>query len=370
MDDPWILCVDDEERVLDGIEVTLADVHDVTVASSGAEALDLLDRRAGCGLVISDMRMPNMSGAELLANVRERQPDTSRILLTGHTDLAGAARAVNEGHIFRLLTKPCPPDQLLNAVADGLQQYRLRIGERELLEGTLNGTVQLLVDVLAVAAPAAFERAAVMRQLVAQAAQRLGWGAGWELELAAQLVRLGWIAIPSEVVERYLAGQPLSPDQERLIEEAPGQAARLVARIPRLEPVAALILEAANPGDGTEAAALLRAALDVDLHLVRGRNVAGAIRGLTGRHQPRLLQAMSGFRFERHEVVANLALDELRAGIVVDEDVVTLDDKVLIRADTELTQVLVQRLRNFHATVGIREPVRVRLAREESGSPI
>src|SRR3984885_1383580 len=120
-----VLFVDDEPNVLEGIQRTLRKQVELQTASSGAEALRLIAETGPFALVISDMRMPAMNGAQFLAKVREQEPDTVRMILSGHADLDATIAAVNEGHIYRFLSKPCPSDMLLGAVEDGLNQYRL-----------------------------------------------------------------------------------------------------------------------------------------------------------------------------------------------------------------------------------------------------
>jgi DNA-binding NtrC family response regulator len=111
-----ILCVDDEPRVLDGLKLTLRRGFTVTTATSGAEGLARLKEMDGATVVISDMRMPVMDGADFLARVRTHWPDATRLLLTGETGRDAAVAAVNEGQVFRFLTKPCAPDKLVAAV--------------------------------------------------------------------------------------------------------------------------------------------------------------------------------------------------------------------------------------------------------------
>lgn len=113
---PRILCVDDEPNVLTGLQRQLRGRFEVLVATSGREGLALLDRAGGLAVVVSDMRMPEMDGAKFLRLVRERAADTVRILLTGYGDLESMAAAVNDGNIFRLLTKPCATETLLAAI--------------------------------------------------------------------------------------------------------------------------------------------------------------------------------------------------------------------------------------------------------------
>ena len=156
---PRVLCVDDEPQVLDGLTLNLRRDFEVVTASSGADALAEIAARGPFAVIISDMRMPRMDGAQFLRRAREIAPDSVRMLLTGQTDLASAIAVVNEGQIFRFLTKPCAPDQLIAMVRAAVDQHRLLTSERELLERTLHGSIEALTDLLAVAHPVAFGRA-------------------------------------------------------------------------------------------------------------------------------------------------------------------------------------------------------------------
>src|SRR5437899_3262389 len=88
----------------------------IDTAQNGAEALAAVCHQGPYTIVISDMHMPEMTGIELLRRVREISPDSIRMILTGDADVRTAAKAVNEGSIFRFLTKPCQPDTLIKAV--------------------------------------------------------------------------------------------------------------------------------------------------------------------------------------------------------------------------------------------------------------
>ena len=109
-----VLFVDDEPNVLDSIRRQLRKSCEILTATSGVEALALLKDTGPVALVISDMRMPGMSGAELLAKIRDLYPDTVRMILSGQADLESTISAVNEGHVFRFLTKPCVSPQVLH----------------------------------------------------------------------------------------------------------------------------------------------------------------------------------------------------------------------------------------------------------------
>lgn len=127
---PRLLLVDDERLVLDGLALHLCRKYDVVVRTSGAAALEALDAGDPFTAVISDLRMPRMDGVELLAEVRNRAPDTTRVLLTGYADVTSAIAAVNEAGVHRFLTKPCPPAQLARALEEALASSAAARGEK------------------------------------------------------------------------------------------------------------------------------------------------------------------------------------------------------------------------------------------------
>src|SRR5690242_13315710 len=104
---PRVLFVDDEPDLLAAIVRNLRSEHfDVATAPGGAAALDMLRNQGPFAVLVSDLRMPEMDGVTLLQNARKLFPDTVRVLFTGQPDMERAIAAVNEGEIFRFMTKP------------------------------------------------------------------------------------------------------------------------------------------------------------------------------------------------------------------------------------------------------------------------
>jgi DNA-binding NtrC family response regulator len=151
MNEKILFFVDDEPAVIDGYRRTLHQEFHPETANNGQDALAALKSNGPYAVVISDMRMPCMDGVTLLSRVRDLSPTTVRVILTGHADLQSAMNAVNEGHIFRFLTKPCESDVLKKTLTTCLVQYRLITAEKELLENTLMGAIKVLTDVLSLA---------------------------------------------------------------------------------------------------------------------------------------------------------------------------------------------------------------------------
>jgi two-component system probable response regulator PhcQ len=115
-----ILIVDDQALVLGVLkEILSRGPYSVYAAQSAEQALEIMAREA-VDVVISDERMPGMRGSEFLTIIRNRYPDTVRIIITGHASLESTIRAINEGEIYRLLTKPVTGEDLHAAVKDAL----------------------------------------------------------------------------------------------------------------------------------------------------------------------------------------------------------------------------------------------------------
>jgi ActR/RegA family two-component response regulator len=129
-----VLFVDDELPVLEGYQRLLRREFAVSTAVGGHEGLAAIQTNGPYAVVISDMRMPEMDGVEFLSQVRQKAPDSVRMLLTGHADFSAAIDAVNRGNIFRYLTKPCEKEALIEAIQSGVAQYNASAAQRELAQ--------------------------------------------------------------------------------------------------------------------------------------------------------------------------------------------------------------------------------------------
>ena len=127
-----VLCVDDEENILHSLKRLLRrEDYGLLTASSGKEGLRLLMEN-DVHLVISDQRMPEMTGTEFLAKVKERYPDVIRISLTGYTDVDSITDSINKGHIYKFLLKPWNDQSLKLEIKQALDQYDLIKANRDL----------------------------------------------------------------------------------------------------------------------------------------------------------------------------------------------------------------------------------------------
>lgn len=370
-DPPRVLCVDDEPRVLEALERNLGDVFDVVTASSGAEALVALRGQGPFDVVVSDMQMPVMNGATLLAHACRIAPDTTRVLLTGHADAKAAMDAVNLGQVHRYLLKPCAREDLVAALGGAVDARRRKLAEREMLETTVRGAIRLLGEILHLAAPTCFRDACAVQGMVLHLAESLGLGEPWKFEAAAMLHAIGFVAVPNDILEKTIAGQPLTPAEQEAFDAYPATGYRLLREIPRLEEVAEIVRRHREPvpeepkDDIERAAGLIRIALDVlaaDNATRRVAQVARAMQAERTGWARELLGLLAEYRAIRpQDEVKSVRVVELRPRMVLDEDVVTTRGQVLVSRGHELTALVVERIAKYSAASGVREPVRVRI---------
>jgi response regulator RpfG family c-di-GMP phosphodiesterase len=358
---PRVLCVDDESRVLDGLVLHLRKDYDVHTAGSGDEALRKLKTLGGATVVISDMRMPGMDGAQLLQRVMSSYPDTIRMLLTGQPGRDAAVAAVNQAQIFRFLTKPCPPDQLKSAVEAAVMQSRLITAERRILKETLIGCIQALMDVLALVSPVAFGRASRIKRLTVEFAETLECGAYWQLEAAAMLSQLWYLSLPGEVVGKLYYGDRLTTEERQQVKNVPDVVSGLLKHIPRLDPVIQIVTalnwsdeQLGRLGDGAIGlgARILGLVLQYDELLMQGHSSDIAITTL-GSHGSRYGADLLG-RFAKHvgagagsSELRDLPLNKVAPGMLIMQDLRTHMGTLLVPRGFEVTTAFLERIRNF-----------------------
>lgn len=376
-----VLFVDDEPRVLQALERQLRKTFAMATATSGADGLIALEQQGPFAVVVADMRMPNMDGIEFLQGVKRAAPLTVRMMLTGTGDMHTAVKAVNDGNVFRFLTKPCPTDQLVAMVEAGLEQYRLVRAEKELLEGTLNGAIKLLSDILSIVAPAEFSRAVALRSEARALGKSVGLTDTNDLELAAMFSPIACVTLPAETLARARARQVLSDDEARALERMSEVGSHLIANIPRLDRVARIVLYQDKHFDGSgcprddvagqgiplqsRILKVLRSAAEIEEreHCSRAQAL-DRMKDDSGAYDPAILQAISLASCateERGQIATLLAVRvfELRNGDIVSSTVESSSGLRLLSPGQTVTPAMIERLRNFRTLCGIKEPINV-----------
>jgi len=130
---PRILVVDDEEAILETMIFTFQDSYEVHTANDARKALELMARKQPIAAVLTDQRMPNMSGVEFVTEVWKRWPNTVRMVLTGFSDMDAIVQAINAGHVYAYITKPWEPEQLKQLMKQAVEHYQLTVENERLV---------------------------------------------------------------------------------------------------------------------------------------------------------------------------------------------------------------------------------------------
>lgn len=308
-----ILLVDDEQEMLNSLSRLMHD-DQVDTALSGQQALELMANSGPYALIISDLKMPGMDGATLLAKAQELYPDTVRIMLTGAKDMVDVIDVVNRGYVFRFLSKPASMKEVFTAIDDGLAQHRRIVAERELaitqrLHSTLEKVVGGFVRVLEARDP----YTAGHQRRVAQLAEAIALRMGHEqiraqnIRMAAMIHDLGKVYVPAEFLNK--PGQLSSLEME-IIRAHPRVGREILAPLGFDWPIAEIVGQHHERVDGTGYPDGLRGA-EI---LVEAKIIAVAD----------VVEAISSHRPYRPAHTLEEALDELRQGRgkIYDSDIV------------------------------------------------
>lgn len=356
---PKILVVDDDLNVFRALRRLFCKRFEFTTVADGAEAIEALQSGLPFAVVLSDFAMPRVDGLALFQTMKSRWPNTVRVMITGVGDRHVAARAVNEGGVFRFLVKPCAADVIRDTLEAAVRQHVTLTTEQRLMEETLRGVVRVLVDVLSMVSPLAFGRAAEVHRIAAAIAQELELADNWVIDVASMLSMLGCVAVPETTLSNVYSGEEVTASQQRMFDGHPRVAKQIVGLIPRFGPVADVIgsLEGISQLlDGERrsvparrGAQVVHLAMAYDLLRARGLEPANAVEVLRGKglYRGELLSALerivtTGAEGARRRIF----LDDLRPGVRLAEDVYS-GEAVLVATGQVITPPLLARLRTL-----------------------
>jgi response regulator RpfG family c-di-GMP phosphodiesterase len=372
-----VLFVDDEPNVLEAIKRQLRKKNfRIKVALGGDMALEVLKKESPVAVIVSDMRMPEMNGIQLLSKVKERYPDTVRMMLTGNADQETAMEAVNQGSIFRFLTKPCAPDLLANSIDTAIEQYRLITAEKELLNKTLNGSIKVMSEILSLVNPAAFSRSYRIKNYVKEITVKLKLRNLWQFQIAALLSQIGCITLPTDTINKVYEGKELDKAEQKMYDGHPAAGAKLLVNIPRFKVISKIIemqmmpygafttaAKDANEKTAFIGAQILHLALDYDQLVSRGlshKEACDTLEPKGGEYNPHIIAALISMDDPLLEMVVHMInAMNLQVGMVVNQDVKTKNGILIASGGQEVSVTVLDRLRNFANTVGVVEPFEV-----------
>lgn len=293
---PRILCVDDDERLLAGLELRLRRRFDVVTATSAAAALARLDRTRPFAVVVSDMRMPHADGATFLSAIRRVAPETTRVLLTGQADVQSTIAAVNEGEVFRVMLKPIETPALIEVLEVAVAHHLEIVASRERGETALRASMELLATTLASLSPPRGAACDGTRALVADVAAAACPTQAWGAEFASVALHLALAELPDELVQRWRARLEVTPDATRRVAQALTQTLAVLRPIPAAADVREVLSSLIPAGSGPAwtgrppgaslPTRVVHLVLAFESHVLRGASHAEALAALHATRVP------------------------------------------------------------------------------------
>jgi len=381
---PRVLCVDDEANILKAIQRSMRKHFHIVTADGGREALQIIAKaHEPFHVIISDMKMPEMNGAQFLKEARRQTPDSVRILLTGFAEIDLVTEAINEGHIYRFIGKPCSAAVLLGAINDAVRQNELLTAEKVLLEQTLKGCIMALTEILSLASPEAFGRATRIRQLATVFAREVEATDLWQIEVAALLSQIGAITLPQDTAQKLYQGEELDEQEQTMVERIPDVTEEILLSIPRLDPVLETMRYVTKNWDGTgtpkvriageeipQGARILKVAMRCEELQTQGytsSRIHDDLHANAKLYEPALIKAYKRIseRSGANESVRGVTLLELRTGMLLTEEVRSTTGVLLVASGQEVTVSMLERIQNYHDTCGLQVPMWVMVPEEE-----
>lgn len=369
-----VLFIDDDQQLLSGIERRYGSMFDIETAASGSLGLQAMRDRGPFGVVVTDMRMPGMDGLEFLKAARQVTDTSVFIMLTGNQDQQTATGAVNDGGVFRFLTKPCQGVVLQGAIQDALDKYNLIAEQKELLHNTFLGSVKVLTEVLELSHPQLFARIHEVEEIARELRVALQIEDRWEYKLAVRLSRVGAAVTQSPDQARISTVQA----DARMLKRQAEIGSKLIRHIPRLNLVAEMVARHTE-ADGRfpneivtddeiimTGASLVRISMLLDEFFVQGLNPFVA-----SKEVEKILPAVSKTTLLRiQDFQTNAMVDSsgrrilevppehLAAGMIVAEDLLTDTGRLLLAKGARLSAAVVMRVKLL-AEENILPPIRI-----------
>jgi response regulator RpfG family c-di-GMP phosphodiesterase len=375
--DAKVLFVDDDPMILSGFVRNFRRYFNVYIAPDAESALEYIKNDGPFAVAVSDMKMPGMNGVVFFEKLRKVSPDTVRIMLSGEASLDMAVDAMNSGAVYKFLIKPVSPDEMLKIIALGLEEHNRISGGKRLLDETLNGSVQALMDVLVLTNPIAFSRGKRLRHYIFQLGRMIGIQNIWIYEIAAMLSQIGCVTVSEETVEKFVEGEELDDKEQRILKFVPQISKKVIAKIPGLDLVSEII-ENQNtdidysmvkyPLNRTPQAILgsllLKTVTEFDNMICAGLSKTEAISRMSYSDEKnertllKYLKDVSVFN-ESPSQIRLKKIDDLREGMILAEDIKTNKGFLIAPKGYEADKSLISRLEDYSRKKIIKDSVHV-----------
>ena len=376
-----ILLVDLQGGSLAARKSDLGAEFEVVVVTQPVEAAALMGQSPPFAVVVCNCGDAENGGVAFLSEAFEHAPKTTRILVVPRDRAEIIFEAVNRDHVFAFVPEDSSPDSFLHTIESAAKQHAALMSEADLLEKTFNGSLQLLTEVLALAAPTQFSRSQKLREYIHQVGIEMKLDNLWELETAAMLAPLGYVTLPPSLLKKVNAAEELTSDEQQVVARLPVTTSQLIAHLPRLERVAEMIRYQNKdyngkgfPSDtvlgeqipqGGRILKVLNDLLDLEAKKKFKPTAMTMMKDRFGSYDPVVLDAahtclvLKATTPDMADLQA-LGVADVKAGQLLMENAETKDGMIILSAGSRITKLAMERLRNYAELGVLKEPIYVK----------
>ncbi len=373
-----ILIVDDsEENRLILEDICSSSGINFLSAENGKVALDLI-RSNQVDCVLLDIQMPVMTGIEFLEIIK-RDSTLSFIpiiMVSSIEDSKSIVECLNKG-ANDYITKPFEKEILIARMNGVLKRYEIFLNEKELVEKTFFGSVKLLNDLLASLSPQIFGKSNQIRGIAKSICQEINYHESNEIELAALFSHIGCIALSSDIIDKLINGKFLLLEEKQIYDNHPLLGYKLLKNIQLLENVSNAVLYQNKNFDGSGppqfekisgekiplSARILRGAIEFQNCRIRSNSALEFSDLLKSREpflDPNIYKALIQVMIkEDSRELKELIVFNLKPGMIFADDVFTSNNRKIAAQWQEATDGIIERIRNIHFQIGVKEPIKV-----------
>ncbi len=359
-----VLFVDDEPHLLSAIKRNFRRSFDLETAESGALGLKCIREKGPFAVVVSDMQMPEMDGAQFLGQVKKYCPDTIRIMLTGDAGQGTAVAAINKADVYKFINKPCDQKTLETVLVSALNEHGRRQLESTLLEKTVQGSISILTELLGLTMPEVFGRSHSIKAVAENIATKLEYRTQWKLKAACMLSHIGGVSMSRELTQKLCGRNKLNEAELQEYLTILNTSANLVEKIPRLEPVADVIRkvlvyadssgvpELPDPEEIPVESKIIRLAFDIDdIQDLEADEKIEAIKSNKHKYDPVVLEATLAYLEtqtapEQSNDIEYVSVRRLTDNMILAEDIIDRNGVLLVCSGWQTTENIRLHLQN------------------------
>lgn len=325
-----VLFVDDDPNILRAIRRNLHGKFKICIAETIEDAIDKVNNFT-FPVIVSDMKMPVMNGADFLILVKETQPQAIRILLTGESGLEEAIKAINESDIYKFLKKPCPTERLIETINSALRIYNAHHIEELIMEKSVKGFVLIISELMHIISPEIFKKSNDVSRIIKSPRTFFPIKDSWSVEVAALLMYLGSINCKIYSYDKIY-------NSETMVKIL-NKSANLIFKVPKFEEVHNILYELAGYYEKKETieeldcdSKVLKLIIDY-YHMVGHSNFKEQFLTMYSKN---ILNDIPNMLGKNKELEINA--DKLETNMTATENIITISGSILVNKGDEISE--------------------------------